>query len=393
MNATGLNIKATPGIPTMRSPIRALGWSLPMMLLTFMMLSQGKIPKDPVQAIAVGVTWLFLNTMFYMMVLTGKTHVYRRPIFVIASICFSLGFIVHFIELRGSMAFDSADLLASTGPFCHLVIPATLIPAVLNRTIIFPGSMLTGFAAVGTMIVMWASVAIVLGRGWCSWACFFGGYDEGFAWACRKPVIKEIDKRWTYLPWAVLLGVMLFSAALLSPVYCDWICPFKAVTEFERITSFQVVVKTVIFMSLFIGLVVILPFLSGRRIQCGLFCPFAAFQSLTNKINIFDIRIDPEVCKNCKKCIKECPTFSLDEESMLKGHTRMSCTKCGKCVDNCPREAVTYHIKGTPVALKSDTARLLFIYPAFVILSAIGGGMIAGAVALILKLITTGSMI
>jgi len=140
-------------------------------------------------------------------------------------------------------------------------------------------------------------------------------------------------------------------------------------------------------------LVVVLPLLTRRRTQCGLFCPFAAFQSLTNKINVFDVRIDTEKCKNCKRCINDCPTFSLDEKSVGQGKTLMSCTKCGKCLDTCPQQAVAYHIKGTPVTIGSDTARILFLYPAYIFMSAIGGSMIISALLRFFKLITTGSMI
>jgi len=62
-------------------------------------------------------------------------------------------------------------------------------------------------------------------------------------------------------------------------------------------------------------------------------------------------------------------------------------------VDLCPKQAISYHIKGTPIGVKANTARVLFLYPAFILLSAIGGGMIAGGLWRILKLITTGSMI
>jgi hypothetical protein len=62
-------------------------------------------------------------------------------------------------------------------------------------------------------------------------------------------------------------------------------------------------------------------------------------------------------------------------------------------VDECPRNAISYHIKGTPVGAKSQVARLMFVYAAFLLLAIMGSGMIAGAVRRILLLITTGSMI
>jgi len=92
-------------------------------------------------------------------------------------------------------------------------------------------------------------------------------------------------------------------------------------------------------------------------------------------------------------CAKACPTFSLDAKSIAKGRTRLSCTKCGKCVDVCPKNAISFHIKGTPVSSGHDKSRLLFIYPALIFLATFGSGTIKGALHRILLLLTTGGMI
>jgi len=73
--------------------------------------------------------------------------------------------------------------------------------------------------------------------------------------------------------------------------------------------------------------------------------------------------------KNAKianDALKNAPLFHWMKKASSQGKTLMSCAKCGKCVDTCPQEAVTYHIKGTPVTLGSDTARILFLYPTYV---------------------------
>jgi polyferredoxin len=308
-------------------------------------------------------------------------------------VSFVISFIPELIGTRGSMAITRSDMIQGHTPFCHMVIPTTLIPAALSRTIIFPGSMLEGFGAIGFMLLIWLVASITLGRGWCSWACFYGGLDEGFSRIGRKPILKRIDRKWTYLPFAILVAIVLLSAAKLTPMYCVWLCPFKAVTEFEAVTSTTLLVQTIIFVTLFAALVVILPILTKRRAQCGLFCPMGAFQSLTNKLNIFDIRIDPDKCVQCGRCESSCPTFSIDRETIKKGTTRITCTKCGRCVDVCPRKAISYHIKGTPAGVTSHIARMAFLYPAFLFLAIMSGTMISTAVYRILLLATTGSMI
>jgi TonB family protein len=113
------------------------------------------------------------------------------------------------------------------------------------------------------------------------------------------------------------------------------------------VRSFETAVQAGIFFSIFLGLVVVLPVLTKKRAQCAFFCPFGAFQSLFNKISVFDIRIRGEKCADCISCRRDCPTLALDAESMKKGGTLISCMKCGACVDACRKDAAVWHIKGT----------------------------------------------
>lgn len=364
--------------------------TLPMLFFTALLVLHGHL-ATPMTAVAAGLTYLFLNTLFFLMVYTGRTYKYRSIFFITYSLCFVLAFITNLVEIRGTMQYSAATFLDGDTPFCHLVIPMILIPAAINQTIIFPGSLFSSFASISTMLVLWLGITLAVGRGWCSWVCFYGGMDDGFSRLCQKPRIS-IAQKWTLLPHAILLVIVLTSAATLSPTYCEWLCPFKAVTEFSVINSFTTLIQTIIFVLLFLGLVIVLPILTGRRTQCSLFCPFASFQTFFNKINVFAIRIDREKCINCQKCLTNCPTFSLDRESLSQGKTLLSCVKCGKCLDICPQKAITFHIKGTPIVVSNQSARLLFLYPAFLFGATMGGGTIINALCRIFKLFTTGSL-
>ena len=383
----------TAAITAPRAGQTGLAWALaataPMMLLTFTMLSGGKIPADPKRLAALIITFVFFNGLFFLMMRTGKTDHYRAIIFSVFAVCLSASFVSHYIEVRGGMGLSEANILECKTPFCHIVIPMTAIPLAFSRTVIFPGTMLGAYAAIASMLVLWIGSSFAIGRGFCGWVCFFGGWDEAFSRVLKKPAIKTINPKWRYFPFALLFAVMLASAAYLAPVYCQWLCPFKTVTEFAQITSVMILIQTVIFVSLFVGLVIVLPILTRRRIQCGLFCPFGAFQSFTNKVTPFDVRIDREACVKCGRCEKVCPTFSIDKETIEEGKTRMTCVKCGKCIDECPKQAIAYHVKGTPPR-GNMASRLLFIYPAFLFLATMAGGSIQDTLVRIMRLVTTG---
>ena len=330
-----------------------------------------------------------LTVFFFLILRTGKTYRYRSILFIILAIVLPVYLIPRFYDTLGTNMLTDAITYSGKAAFCPLTIPMVLLPALFKGVVVFPGIIATGAA----WFLLWVGVSLSIGRGWCSWGCFFGGWDELFSRLRKKPVIKHVDRRWRLLPYAILLAIVLLAAVTFHPIYCEWLCPFKVVSEFEAPATLRTQVSLGIFVSLFAGLVVTLPVLTKKRIQCALFCPFGAMQSFFNKINIFEVRIDPAKCTQCKRCIRECPTFSLDEGSLESGKALMSCTKCGQCVDACPQGAISYHIKGTPIGVSLNVARVLFLYPAYILLSVVGGHIVTYGLWRVLKLITTGSMI
>lgn len=377
-----------------RSILKSLLLALPMILITFVMMMGPNPPREPLKLLQIVIPYIGVNVLFFLMVYTGKTDKYRAILFVTMALSFPVGFILNFFEARGHlMMLTAEDLIQGNTPFCHIGIPQTLLPAVFKQEIIFPGKISGSHYSIGAMLVLWLGTSLVLGRGLCSWFCFFGGWEDGCARLRKNPRIKNFDRKWTYLPFALLLAIALTSALTLSPQYCEWLCPFKAVSEFGEIASLKAVFQTILFVALFLFLVIALPILTKRRTQCAFFCPLGATQSFTNKISPFDIRIDPEKCAHCKRCIQACPVFSLDEGSLKTGRPSMTCVKCGKCVDICPTGAITYHIKGTAINVRQNVARMLFLYPAFLVLAIIGGGMFGDALYRLLLLVTTGNIV
>jgi len=366
--------------------------ALPAIILTFVFMSRGHVPQSGIKLAAFATGFIFFNSMFFMMLYTGKTDRYRSAIYIATAVFFVISFISHMFEARGSMSFTDDTLLNCEIPFCHIVTTMALIPYALTNTIIFPGSLVEGYAAIGSMIVIWLLACFTIGRGWCSWGCFFGGLDEGFSKILKKPVIKEINPKLKYAPFIVLLFVAVTSAYFLQPTYCSWLCPFKTVTEYEPITDAASIIKTIIFLSLFAALVIIFPLLTKKRTQCSLFCPFGAMQSATNCISPFEIKIDAAKCVGCKLCIKTCPTLSISENNLKKGSAGLTCVRCGKCVDVCPKGAAAYHIKGT-VENFGGASRVVALYAFFLFMAIFLGGDFIGGVERLLKFITTGSFI
>ncbi|MCE5345923.1 MAG: 4Fe-4S binding protein [Bacteroidales bacterium] len=367
---------------------KSLLYTLPMFLITFIFISGGKVDFSNLPAaLAIVVTFLFMNILYFMMHYTGKTDKFRVILFIIFALSLSFTLIKNMMEMRHSMSFSQADLLECKIPFCHLVIPMMIIPAAFTKSIIFPGSVIGGFADISSMIILWLVATLVLGRGFCAWGCFYGGWDDGFSRFRKKSVIKKISESWRWMPFAVLFMVALTAAMTLGPTYCDWICPFKAVTEFEQISSVESVAKAVVFISLFLSLVVVLPVLTKKRTQCSFLCPMGAVNSLSNKITPFVVKIDKKACSECFKCVQVCPLFALTKEDVKNGKASVFCSKCGKCVDVCSKNAIHFGIKGVPAGTMKNFSRNLFLFVSFLFISVFSAGSIINAVQSIFKLL------
>jgi polyferredoxin len=369
---------------------RAALLTLPVALWSLLMYTPVLREPGAVEHIGALLTAAFMTALFFQMMRTGETYRWRRIFFVALGWLFPVGFIAALLAVRGTMSIPIERLVSGDTPFCFMVTPMMVVPAALTRTLIFPGSILptpSNPHSIAVMIALWLALTLVMGKAWCSYACFFGGIEEGFAAMPKRARVRKIDTRLLLAPWAVLLAVVLLSAALFEPVYCSWLCPFKTVTEFGAVRNVETAVQMVIFVSLFVGLVVVLPFLTKKRTQCGFFCPFGAFQSLFNKINIFDIRVDRTKCIDCGACRTACPTVAITAESVREGRTLIHCMKCGACVDACKKDAAVWHVKGTPVGMKPERARLLFLYGTWAMATMFGGGVLANSIITIIHFV------
>jgi polyferredoxin len=188
------------------------------------------------------------------------------------------------------------------------------------------------------------------------------------------------------MPFAVLLMVAITAALSLTPTYCSWICPFKAVTEFEQVTGMESAAKAGVFISLFLGLVVILPVLTRKRTQCSFLCPLGAMNSLSNKITPFTVKIDKKACNECFKCVDVCPLFALTPEDVKNGKVSIFCSKCGKCVDACSRKAIHYGIKGIPAGSMKKFSRNIFLFVSFLFIAVFSSGAIITVIKSIFNL-------
>ena len=293
--------------------------------------------------------FLFARMTFSESKIKGSGVIYRRIFQILFALFFTFSFIARLIDERGSMEITAAASAASEIPFCHIAIPQVFLPFLLAKEIIFPARITGHFASIASMLGIWFVTTILLGRGWCSWVCFYGGWEEGFSHIGKKRRLNLLshNKEIREFQFGFLAFIALASLGLFSSVYCAWFCPFKTVTEYSPFNSVPNIVGGCVFISLFIALVVVLPILTKRRTQCSSLCPFGAFASLTDGLSLFRIKIDTEKCKGCLKCAAACPFGAIDISTIKdkKGKPELTCSKCGECVKVCSEKAISYSFR------------------------------------------------
>lgn len=121
----------------------------------------------------------------------GSGTIYRRIFLITYAVFFCIGFIANLFAERGSMAITNEALATCELPFCHIVIPQGLLSYLATQTVIFPARVSGHFASIASMLAIWLVFTLVLGRGWCAWVCFYGGWDEGFSHIAKKKAAQS----------------------------------------------------------------------------------------------------------------------------------------------------------------------------------------------------------
>jgi len=111
------------------------------------------------------------------MLRSGRTNAYRRVLFVLVALSSSSPLSPTFSkhEATSPLPPEIWPIAGFHSAHGHSDGAHT---AAFTKTIIFPRFSADRLASIGSMVVLWLAGSLTLGRGWCSWVCFFGGMDE-----------------------------------------------------------------------------------------------------------------------------------------------------------------------------------------------------------------------
>jgi ferredoxin-type protein NapH len=323
--------------------------------------------------VGAGVTFIILRK--------GKVNHIRLGIFTLSGIAFTIAYSLGHQVHRGSILMSEQTWNATGTAICPITIPFVIVPYALLHKLIFS----TTEALLFSVILFWLAIVLILGRGWCSWICFFGWIDQFFSSLLKKPVIKieKPPKAMKLFPYALMLFLILASLVTLQPIFCAYMCPLRIIYDPPTVNTTIQWILALTFVTGGLIFLVIGPLLTKKRIFCSFICPLIPINSIVGQISSFKVKVDKSRCIDCGLCIKDCELCAITKESLAKGGTTLECAKCGRCMDSCPAGAIDYKLISTDENIKPWFITLA------VVLSLL---MLAGFIGRIIEYIITGNI-
>lgn len=281
---------------------------------------------------------------------------------------------------------QAAATLGPEGMVCHIALAGTLAQLFWNSVQAWfsPDGASWGFYYL--LGLGYLAFTLLLGTGWCAWACGYGAWDEAASrLGAKRPRwrLPGNSRTWLAVSGGVLLAVVLIAWLQREAVFCRWVCPFKLNESLGVTEAGRRIVQIAAFLAVGAVFVLLLPALTGRRTFCLLVCPFGAWQRWVGKVNPFRITCRAEQCTACGACIRACPLGALKTENGRIVGVEAQCTHCGRCLDACPSGALKLTWRTRPSESGHFNARLAFILSAFIVAGTVGMAVWSRAGALL----------
>ena len=244
------------------------------------------------------------------------------------------------------------------------------------------------------IILSLMTLTFIFGRIYCSVICPLGIFQDIVSWirgrSKKNRFTASPERRWLrYGVLAVFIVALVAGIHVLVALLAPYSSYGRMVTNLllpvyqwgnnllasiaERVDSYAFYGVDVWMKSLPTFLIALATFIiivvlawRGGRTYCNTICPVGTFLSLIARYSRFKVYFEPDKCKSCGMCTKNCKASCIDFETHKVDYSR--CVTCGNCVEKCKFDALHYGIpKAAPQPVeptqeeKTDTARRAFL--------------------------------
>jgi len=210
-------------------------------------------------------------------------------------------------------------------------------------------------------IIFWILVFIsvlLLGRAFCGWFCWFGGYLDLIEWGIVDKWKIHIPRR-TLLYLGVIpfisLGLKAYSSMLVIWIEQGFPLMFSYRLADVEPWGGQQTGISILLTAILYGPVLLYFF--GRKAWCRYLCPIGALLKFFSTVKIGGVRLINNECIGCGKCNRACD-MQVDVMDNLNIHGEVSssaCIVCLKCTDACPTDSIALSLRRYEASLSADT--------------------------------------
>ena len=208
----------------------------------------------------------------------------------------------------------------------HIPVPAMIVAAPLYRG--------HGYF----MPVLFGVTLLLVGPAWCSYLCYIGAWDSGFAHLKKRPAALP---RWRQYARPAILVLVVVSALGL---------------RFAGVASTFAAGAGIAFGFVGVAVMVLWSRKSGTMSHCLSFCPMGWLAVVLGKISPFRVHIQTS-CTECGACSALCRYDALSMEDIRLRRPGGSCTLCGDCLRACRERFIEYRW----LWMRGDAARSMFM--------------------------------
>jgi len=189
------------------------------------------------------------------------------------------------------------------------------------------------------LLIAFLAISFLLRKTFCSWLCPVGTISE-YLWEAGRRMFRRnwLPPRWLEVALRgmkyLLLGLFVYVVVEMSGEALQAFLegPYGIIADVKMLNLFRYLSTTsaIVLSALVVGSVFI------QNFWCRYFCPYGALMGFAALASPLRIRRNPELCIDCAKCAKACPSgLKVDELITIKS---AECTGCMHCVASCPAE-------------------------------------------------------
>jgi polyferredoxin len=218
------------------------------------------------------------------------------------------------------------------------------IASLMNlKALILTGRLPTIHPAGTLLLIAFMAGSWIFRKSFCGWLCPIGTVSE-YLWRLGRKLFRRNFR----LPRAVdislrgikymLMGLFVYVVATMSVAairqFLD--SPYGMVDDVKMLNLFRNLTVT--------GWSVMAVLVAGsmlvQNFWCRYFCPYGALMGLVSLASPLRIRRDAELCIDCTKCAKACPS-ALPVDRLITIQSA-ECLGCMQCVASCPAEGALF---------------------------------------------------